>query len=143
MLVIGAPELDDLRELVHLAEGALDVDGQSVAEAMMRDACLVARDSQSDVCLGFIIVEREPYCDSHLLALAVDRDHRSEGIGSALVKAAQDIMMRTGARHMHLEVRSDNRRAQEFYARHGFAPEGLQTQAYPDGADAVVLARPL
>lgn len=145
MLVVGRARSDEVDRLVELATQGLtrDVDPDWLAQAALCDACMVARDARTDELLGFAVARREEDCDGHLLALAVDRMHRGLGIGSALLKSVHDAMLRSGALRLHLEVRADNPQAQAFYTRHGFAPEGLQSHAYPDGADAVRLARPL
>lgn len=55
--------------------------------------------------------------------IAVDRDHRSSGIGTALIDAACDLGHAKGYRAMRLDVIDSNWRAKALYARRGFAVE--------------------
>lgn len=145
MLVVGPARASEVHRLLRIAAKSLtdEVDTRWLSEAALCESCMVARDTRSDEVLGFAVARREDACEGHLLALAVDRLHQNEGVGSALLKSVQDVMMRSGAMRLRLEVRSDNTRAQSFYVRHGFSPLGLQEHAYQDGEDAVSLARPL
>lgn len=143
MLVVGRARMDEVDRLAAMVAQDLQVNPEWLAEATLCDGCMVARDTRTDEMLGFAVVRREDACEGHLLALAVDRMHRGLGVGSALLKSVHDVMLRAGAMRLRLEVRADNPKAQAFYARHGFAPEGVESRAYPDGEDAVRLARPL
>ncbi len=145
MLVIEPGRPDEVDRLIRLAANVLteDIDTAWLAEAATAGVCLVARDAPTSQILGFALARREACCEAHLLALAVDPHERGSGVGSALLRAVGREMMRTGAMNLRLEVRCDNPRAQQFYARHGFSPEGVQSHAYPDGEDAVHLVRPL
>lgn len=140
MLQVGPAATEELAQVARLAQDVLGADGGWLHEG---DACLVAKDAVSERVVGFAVARREPCCEAHLLALAVEDDRQGEGVGSALLRYTQDLMYRSGARSMHLEVRPDNAHAQAFYARQGYAPTGLHTQMYPDGADALVMQRPL
>jgi ribosomal protein S18 acetylase RimI-like enzyme len=55
--------------------------------------------------------------------IAVDRDHRSCGIGTALIDAVGDLGHAKGYRAMRLDVIDSNWRAKALYARLGFAVE--------------------
>ena len=145
MLVVEPARGGEVERLMELARQGLgrDADPAWIAAAAVQDACMVARDTRTDEILGFALVRREEGCEGHVLAVAVDRMHRNMGVGGALLKGVHDTMLRTGAMRLRLEVRSDNPRAQAFYTRHGFAPTGLQSRAYADGADAVCFARPI
>lgn len=145
MLVVEPARREEVDRLVDLARGALTeaIDGAWLSRAAAEGLCLVARETPSDRILGFALARREPCCQAHLLALAVDPFVQGQGVGTALLRSVQEEMMLTGAMDLRLEVRCDNPRAQSFYARHGFAPEGVQSHAYADGEDAVCLRRPL
>ncbi len=145
MLVIEPAEPEEVDALIRMAAESLaaDTDGAWLAEAAVADCCMVARDGPTKQILGFALARREDLCQAHLLALAVDPHERNLGVGAALLHRVESEMQRSGARTLWLEVRSDNPRAQAFYTRHGFHPEGLQSHVYSDGADAVALARPL
>lgn len=105
--------------------------------------CLVARSVPDNRMLGFVIAEEDDAAEGRLLALAIDRIHRDEGVGGALLRSVQDMMAREGRMRLHLDVPADDGAALAFYRRHGFAPLGLREHAYQDGRDAVLMARPL
>ena len=58
--------------------------------------------------------------------LVVDAAHRGAGIGTAMLAYAEDFARRHGLRHIALGVVSGNRRAQDLYAREGFAPIAIE-----------------
>jgi ribosomal protein S18 acetylase RimI-like enzyme len=142
MLVVE-PALDtDVANIVKLASRELRVDAASWP-ARHHSCCLVARDIPTNHIVGFALADREDPCIGHILAIAVEGDHRGRGIGSALLSRVRQQMTQEGAMELVLDVRGDNQGAQEFYGRHGFRPEGRVSQAYPDGEDAIHLVRPI
>ncbi len=108
-----------------------------------RETFLVARDVRKNTIVGFVVGAREAPCEGKVLAIAVDDEHRGQGLGSALLKRLRSQMALTGAYRLTLEVRADDPKAQSFYMRHGFAPDGLLEHQYSDGCDALRLVRPL
>jgi ribosomal-protein-alanine N-acetyltransferase len=104
--------------------------------------CLVARDVPTNRVVGFAVAANES-CEGHLLAIAVDKQFRGSGIGSALLRNVRQELTRSGAMRLKLEVRAEDQATQAFYTRHGFAPEGLEEHVYSDGGDAIRMARPL
>ncbi len=144
MLVIETARSSELGDLVRMASGSLEgLNPEKFAQACVEDTCMVARETRSGRILGFAVARREEPCEGHIMAIAVDPLHRGEGVGSALLSGVRDVMLRTGAFRLSLEVRSDNRVARDFYIRHGFRPEGLHPGAFPDGQDAVSYGKPI
>ncbi|MEA3189438.1 MAG: [ribosomal protein S18]-alanine N-acetyltransferase [Thermoplasmata archaeon] len=103
---------------------------------------LIARDIPTNAVVGFAVADQKE-CEGHLLALAVDRERRGEGIGSALLSNVRQELARAGAFKLRLEVRADDGAALAFYRRHGFYPDGLETHVYSDGGDAIRMQRSL
>lgn len=58
-----------------------------------------------------------------LYAVAVDHDHRRQGIASRLVKYALDTLCQLGCIKTNLQVRSDNAQVVSFYESLGFCIE--------------------
>jgi ribosomal protein S18 acetylase RimI-like enzyme len=58
-----------------------------------------------------------------LFQLHVDPGHWRRGLGTALHQACVEEWQADGRRTAVLEVHADNRRAQAFYARHGWVPD--------------------
>lgn len=75
----------------------------------------------------------------HILAIAVDKDHRREEIGKALMDRAIKELEENGADHVKLEVRVSNEGAQEFYQELGFEPKKVAPEYYSDKEDALTM----
>jgi ribosomal-protein-alanine N-acetyltransferase len=79
-----------------------------------------------------------------VVTLAVDPAHWGRGTGTALLAALLDEAGNRGYTEVLLEVREDNPRARELYARHGFTEVGIRRGYYqPSGVDAVVMRKGL
>lgn len=75
--------------------------------------------------------------------IAVLQEHRSRGIGSAMLTELLGEARRRGAREIFLEVRADNPRARAVYERFGFEEIGTRRRYYDDGTDAIMMRRKL
>lgn len=78
-----------------------------------------------------------------VLSICIARDWRDVGIGSELVRAAQDWTRERGLRKLSLGVFPDNARAIAVYEHRGFVTEGLRRQQYRSGGiyrDEVLMA---
>lgn len=62
-----------------------------------------------------------------------------QGMGRAMLTELLGEARRRGATTVMLEVRADNPRAQELYARYGFRKIHLRKKYYRDGVDAWVM----
>jgi ribosomal-protein-alanine N-acetyltransferase len=76
--------------------------------------------------------------EAHVTNLLVDLEWRRRGIGLELMRALIDEAVAEGARHITLEVRSENDPARRLYARLGLAPVGMRKGYYGDD-DALIL----
>jgi len=74
---------------------------------------------------------------ARLYSISVAPEARGEGVGDALLVAAERLARRRHATAMRLEVRTDNAPAQRLYERHGYACFGVRSRYYEDGCDAV------
>jgi ribosomal-protein-alanine N-acetyltransferase len=90
--------------------------------------------------LGFAAFHRV-IDEVELRNMAVDPNHREQGIGRALLLAARDRMLMAGAKRVFLEVRASNKPAQSLYHSLGFAIHSLRKDYYRDPPeDALVLS---
>ena len=78
-----------------------------------------------------------------LVAIYVDPRSWRQGIGSALLSAAQDRAADTGRTEMSLWTLTENRPAQAFYERHGWSPDGAEEIHPVAKAPAIRMRRPL
>lgn len=78
-----------------------------------------------------------------LARIAVLPSHRRRGIASAVLAEAHETARVGGLERMLLEVAESNTGARAFYAAHGYAEIARRRGYYPDGGDALVLARAL
>jgi ribosomal-protein-alanine N-acetyltransferase len=76
--------------------------------------------------------------EAHVTNLLVDPTWRRRGIGMDLMRELIDAAVSEGARHITLEVRSENDAARRLYARLGLAPVGVRKGYYGDD-DALIL----
>jgi ribosomal-protein-alanine N-acetyltransferase len=101
------------------------------------------------VCLGAVRDERlVAYCICsrydivwHLMNIAVDPDHRRQGLATALLT---ELVHRVGGddARITLEVRQSNHGAIDLYERFGFLSAGMRRRYYQDnGEDALIMWR--
>jgi len=80
----------------------------------------------------------------HVLNLAVDPEHRQQGVGRDLLQDLLGAARRRGCRYAALELRSTNRQACRLYQEHGFRPVAVRKKYYRRPTeDAVVMWRDL
>lgn len=78
--------------------------------------------------------------EGHITTLAVDREHRRQGIGSMLLEKLIDRARSLGLRYLTLEVRESNIPAQKLYHKYGFVVEGKRHRYYYNPReDAVIM----
>ncbi|GBE54059.1 MAG TPA: ribosomal-protein-alanine N-acetyltransferase [Euryarchaeota archaeon] len=90
--------------------------------------------------VGYIIA-RKVGDSGHIIAIAVAKNLRKEGIGRMLMETVEKILLRKGVREIWLEVRVSNKEAIGFYTRLGYSLAGVQEYYYADGEDALILKK--
>ena len=90
---------------------------------------------------GFIV----GYCGTagHVITIDVAPGSRRSGVGSLLLKSAEDRMRGAGCEAVGLETAVDNRNALSFYKRHGYHVVRTYPRYYSNGVDALVLRKDL
>jgi ribosomal-protein-alanine N-acetyltransferase len=76
--------------------------------------------------------------EAHITNLLVAAEHRGQGIGRRLMIGLIEAAIEEGARHLTLEVRSENEAARFLYSGLGLAPVGLRPGYYDDD-DALIM----
>ena len=102
---------------------------------------LVAADAGKDEIQGFII----GHCATtgHVITIDVSSKARRSGVGSLLLRAAEDRMRDAGCPWVGLETAVDNVTALSFYKRHGYNVIRTWPRYYSNGMDALVLRKDL
>ena len=67
----------------------------------------------------------------HILMICVDQEYRSRGIGKTMMLEAESLAIRAGTKLTSLNVRRDNPRAIELYARLGYVEKIIVNVAIP------------
>ena len=112
------------------------------AIATFSDSVFIAESSGS-IC-GYVICGIEDTGEErygHICSLAVAPEIRKRGVGSALVKRAEQAAMIQKATAMQLEVRVSNTAAITFYTKLGYEPVFQICGYYADTEDAIVMMR--
>lgn len=101
---------------------------------------LVATDEKEQL-QGFIVA----HCGTtgHVVTIDVGAAARRSGVGSLLLKGAEERMRTAGCRTVGLETAVDNVTALAFYKRHGYNVIRTWPRYYPNGVDALVLRKDL
>jgi [ribosomal protein S18]-alanine N-acetyltransferase len=99
----------------------------------------VGRDGASIA--GFIVAYGGPM--GHIITIDVIEAARRSGVGSLLLKAAEERLQAAGSRAVGLETAVDNLPALSFYKRHGYSVIRTWPRYYSNGLDALVLKKGL
>lgn len=100
---------------------------------------LVADEKKSGSTHAFIVGHIGP--TGHIITIDVLASARRTGLGSALLRAAEDRMRSAGSRAVGLEAAVDNVGALSFYKRHGYSVIRTWPRYYSNGVDALVLRK--
>ena len=92
---------------------------------------------------GFIVAEAGSRARGHIITIDVIAAARRFGVGSLLLRAAEDRLITTGCRAVELETAVDNVSALSFYKRYGYSVIKTFPRYYSNGVDALVLEKTL
>ena len=92
---------------------------------------------------GFIVAEPEHHGSGHVITIDVIAAARRSGVGSLLLRSAEDRLRAAGSSSIELETAVDNVSALSFYKRHGYSVIRTFPRYYSNGVDALVLNKPL
>jgi ribosomal-protein-alanine N-acetyltransferase len=92
---------------------------------------------------GFIVAEAGARARGHIITIDVLAAARRTGVGSLLLRAAEDRLISVECRSVELETAVDNVSALSFYKRHGYSVVRTFPRYYSNGVDALVLEKTL
>jgi ribosomal protein S18 acetylase RimI-like enzyme len=92
--------------------------------------------------LGFIVAETRRK-SGHIITIDVVAEARRAGVGSALLRAAEDRLLRAGAVAVALETPVNNAAAIHFYKQKGYFVEKTVAGYYSGQMDALVMTKDL
>jgi ribosomal protein S18 acetylase RimI-like enzyme len=113
-----------------------------VAKNVAKD---LAKDAAKDInpIAAFIVAESDRSGAGHILTLDVLPASRRAKIGSRLLNAAEQRLIKEGCHAVLLETSVDNSPAISFYMRHGYAILETIPRYYMDSIDALVMGKRL
>ena len=138
MMAYRVASIDDVPALSRLVDRAFDArygEGWNGGQLLGTMALPGVRADLAFVDGGLVgfTLARSVAGEIELLLIAVDPDHRSKGIGVALLERAIESARQNGIIRMHLEVRAGNHAACKLYAKRQFISVGTR-KAYYQGA---------
>ncbi|MDK2914232.1 MAG: [ribosomal protein S18]-alanine N-acetyltransferase [Thermococcaceae archaeon] len=145
MVIIRPAKLFDIPEVMR-------IEAEAFREAYPRGLFLTFLENNPDTFLvaeyngrvvGYVMGYLRPDLEGHIMSIAVDKDYRGNGIGSALLKEVIERLIRKGARYIGLEVRVSNLGAIALYERLGFKKVKRIIGYYSDGEDAYYMLLPV
>jgi [ribosomal protein S18]-alanine N-acetyltransferase len=92
---------------------------------------------------GFIVAENGTGARGHIITIDVVLAARRFGVGSLLLRTAEDRLAASGCRLVELETAVDNLPALSFYKHHGYSVVRTRPRYYSNGVDALVLEKSL
>jgi [ribosomal protein S18]-alanine N-acetyltransferase len=92
--------------------------------------------------VGFIVAEG-PGARGHIITIDVLAPARRSGVGSLLLRAAEERLVRLKCAAVDLETAVDNISALAFYKRHGYSVIRTSPRYYSNGVDALVMEKRL
>jgi len=99
-------------------------------------------EGERNATLGFIVAEAQRH-SGHIITIDVVAEARRLGVGSALLKAAEEQLLEAGARAVALETAVNNEAAIRFYREKGYFVEKTVRGYYSGQLDALVMVKEL
>ena len=106
-----------------------------------RGSFTVVADAADQKIAGFVVAHGG--LSGHIITIDVVRAARRFGVGSLLLRAAEDRLREGGSKTVGLETAVDNVVALAFYKHHGYHVVSTWPRYYSNGVDALVLRKNL
>jgi ribosomal protein S18 acetylase RimI-like enzyme len=116
-------------------------DYDNLLESWRRGECFLVAE-EGDVVRGYLDMSVQPWnLTGRVANLAVARDHRRKGAGTALLQKAVEWSRQRGLRRLMLEIQTKNYPAICFCQKNGFAFCGFNDRYYTNQDIALFFAR--
>ena len=119
---------------------------KTATDIATKPATKTAADAGSGSIAGFIVTHAmvtKQGSAGHIITIDVVTEARRSGVGSLLLRAAEDRLRKAGSGAVGLETAVDNLSALSFYKKHGYNVIGTRPRYYANGLDALVLTKQL
>ena len=113
-----------------------------IAEKAVENAAGNVLEDQGGPIRGFIVAETRRKT-GHIITIDVIAEARRDGVGSALLHAAEQKLLGAGALRVALETPVNNDAAIRFYKKKGFFVEKTVAGYYSGHLDALLMAKEL
>ena len=113
------------------------------AESRRSETRASASSTADGAIAGFIVAEAGARARGHIITIDVVASARRFGVGSLLLRAAEDHLISDSCRSVELETAVDNISALSFYKRHGYSVIRTYPGYYSNGVDALLLEKNL
>jgi ribosomal-protein-alanine N-acetyltransferase len=91
--------------------------------------------------IGFIIGVKTGEEKGRILMLSVEEKNRRQNIGTTLLKNLLSELVKHNVKYIELEVRTDNKKAIQFYQKHGFRIVDTIKNFYQNGENAYLMTK--
>lgn len=91
--------------------------------------------------IGFIIFGLYSTNIAHIFILAVEPEYQRKGVGTLILKFAEQIFQDTRITKIRLEVQIENEQAIDFYEKHRYQIVETIEKYYDDGSDAYLMVK--
>jgi len=102
---------------------------------------IIAEETGSGKLAGFLVAYGG--LTGHIITIDVIAEARRSGVGTQLLRAAEERLRAGGSKAVGLETAVDNSAALTFYKRHGYHVVRTWPRYYSNGVDALVLTKTL
>jgi ribosomal protein S18 acetylase RimI-like enzyme len=139
--------MGDLDALAALEEASFICDGvprRAMAGFLRSPAAMVLLDDAGAGLRGHLVLRfHARHRIARIYSIAVDEASKGQGVGRALVNAAEQAARARGRERMRLEISVDNVASQALFRACGYAVFGRYEDYYEDGGDALRLEKTL
>jgi ribosomal protein S18 acetylase RimI-like enzyme len=140
----GMADLDRLAALEDASFICDGVDRRAMAGFLRSSAALVLLDASGDQLRGHVIVRfNARHRIARIYSIAVAAHCQGQGVGRALVQAAEAAALARGRVEMRLEISVDNAASQALFRACGYRVFGRYEDYYEDGGAALRLHKRL